>query len=1246
MTGIFEPDTEILEKFNDEKSVKLFRKLLLVESERQNIPKTTIHISTSTNLPDGGIDASITASKIQKTGLLVKGNTGFQIKSGTSFKPWNKGSIKKEIYGGKQASKKNLKPGIKQCLQKGQYVIITFGHHIDDKRYKNSIKILKKHLAVCGIKNPKIDILGSNNIADVLQSYPALVLESRGIDNPSFRTHKSWSRDKDMSYDLVKTNDYDEKIKEIQKILNDKNSARHIRTIAESGIGKTRFICEATRADKFESLVIYTKANDPKLLECVGYILSNEEIHVILVVDDCNQQQQGQLWNMLARRGKRIKLITIYNETSEPKDGDDVTYPKQPKLSDKEIEKILESSSYKIPTDKAKTYATYAGWYPRFAHMIGVNLKNNTDDISKSVNGIYDILFTGNNSRSDEIVKKRRKILRLLSLFKRFGYRDDFEEEAKTIFQLVKKVCPEITWNQFKDIIKWFEDSHILQGDKTLYISVPILQVAMWKEWWEEYSKDIPLESIFEKIPAFSQLRGWFYDMCKYAATSNKATAIVKSLLGSKGPFQKIKLLEIPGGDRFFLALSDSMPKESLNCLENVIGKKSIKKLKEFTIGRREAIYALEKSATHEELFIRSAKLLLRLAEAENETWSNNATGVFQELFSLGAGRVAPTSASPKKRLPVLQYAFNNKSKVKQNLAIKACNTALQTRHFSRMVGAEYQGLQEVTLWSPTSREELICAYNDVLDLLMKNLKKTGITEQTLIVKTVCQNARELIIIPEFTKKIISIFEKIPKSLENQELVLESINHIIQFESENLNQSIIKMLKKLEIKIIGTDYSSLMKRYVALNSRIDLFKNGKNYDEFRKKEIKKLVKISLQKNNLKAELKWLITKEAQNGYQFGYELSKADKNHRCLPMILEAHKKIKKNSDTAFIGGYFRAIFDTDVRIWESFIEKLAEDKILKKIVIEIVIRSGLSDKVGLIILELAKKSTFPLFYFDNFKYGGVRGLSEDLFLKWIEFLISKNDKKIIFTILDLFSMYFIHREDKKIPENTTYKILTDRRILHKSPEVTFGTMDEYNWSEIAKEFIKQHKTKSLELAREMISNFNSDFLGHYNSDAQKVLDQISKENPNGLWKIVSENISIPMDERTFQIRGWLRKSLFLTNVSFLEIKRWIKQDEKNRAWFIAYSSPSILNNDENNLIRKLLITFGKRKDVQRNLVSNLDTEVIMGHASIHYSNKIQMLEKLKSKENHSRIIDWIDWYISLLKKDINREKSKEEREF
>ncbi|MCE2507474.1 MAG: hypothetical protein J4F36_13620 [Nitrosopumilaceae archaeon] len=95
MTGIFEPDTEILEKFNDEKSVKLFRKLLLVESERQNIPKTTIHISTSTNLPDGGIDASITASKIQKTGLLVKGNTGFQIKSGTSFKPWNEGSIKK-----------------------------------------------------------------------------------------------------------------------------------------------------------------------------------------------------------------------------------------------------------------------------------------------------------------------------------------------------------------------------------------------------------------------------------------------------------------------------------------------------------------------------------------------------------------------------------------------------------------------------------------------------------------------------------------------------------------------------------------------------------------------------------------------------------------------------------------------------------------------------------------------------------------------------------------------------------------------------------------------------------------------------------------------------------------------------------------------------------------------------------------------------------------------------------------------
>lgn len=52
-----------------------------------------------------------------------------------------------------------------------------------------------------------------------------------------------------------------------------------------------------------------------------------------------------------------------------------------------------------------------------------------------------------------------------------------------------------------------------------------------------------------------------------------------------------------------------------------------------FEAGRRDVIWALEGLALYDDLFKPSAKLLLSLAEAENETWSNNATGVFARTY-------------------------------------------------------------------------------------------------------------------------------------------------------------------------------------------------------------------------------------------------------------------------------------------------------------------------------------------------------------------------------------------------------------------------------------------------------------------------------------------------------------------------------------------------------------------------------------------------------------------------------------
>src|SRR5712692_3209297 len=117
-------------------------------------------------------------------------------------------------------------------------------------------------------------------------------------------------------------------------------------------------------------------------------------------------------------------------------------------------------------------------------------------------------------------------------------------------------------------------------------------------------------------------------------------------------------MAEDEGGRAIFFSLSLADPPAALRLLQRTIGPKTRDELLQFEEGRRDVIWALENMALHGDLFRPAAELLLALAEAENETWSNNASGVFAGLFSLGYGEVAPTSIAPEHRLPVLTKAL------------------------------------------------------------------------------------------------------------------------------------------------------------------------------------------------------------------------------------------------------------------------------------------------------------------------------------------------------------------------------------------------------------------------------------------------------------------------------------------------------------------------------------------------------------------------------------------------------------
>src|SRR5712692_7553862 len=165
-------------------------------------------------------------------------------------------------------------------------------------------------------------------------------------------------------------------------------------------------------------------------------------------------------------------------------------------------------------------------------------------------------------------------------------------------------------------------------------------------------------------------------------------------------------MAEDEGGRAIFFSLSLADPPAALRLLQRTIGHMARDGLLQFQEGRRDVIWALENMVLHADLFRPAAELLLALAEAENETWSNNASGVFAGLFSLGYGEVAPTSLAPEHRLPVLIEALSQGGK-RADLALKAFESALSIRSITRWGGDQPFRLNErVKRWLPKTDRE------------------------------------------------------------------------------------------------------------------------------------------------------------------------------------------------------------------------------------------------------------------------------------------------------------------------------------------------------------------------------------------------------------------------------------------------------------------------------------------------------------------------------------------------------------
>ena len=238
----------------------------------------------------------------------------------------------------------------------------------------------------------------------------------------AFETYQRWDDHDQMRVPFKPGKQHVEHIRKLGDRLRKHEAAIHVHVRGEPGIGKTRLVLEAVREDDLSPLVIYcdspSKIRESALLAAI--LRDDNPFSLILVVDECDVDTRSTLWNKLKYAGPRVKLVTIYSEFDETTGN--IEYVTAPPLEDEKIIEILRE--YLPASENAKRWAEYCSGSPRVAHVVGLNLRNNPDDLTKPPDtaNIWDRFIAGPDKADTAEVQQRRVVLRSLALFKRFGF--------------------------------------------------------------------------------------------------------------------------------------------------------------------------------------------------------------------------------------------------------------------------------------------------------------------------------------------------------------------------------------------------------------------------------------------------------------------------------------------------------------------------------------------------------------------------------------------------------------------------------------------------------------------------------------------------------------------------------------------------------------------------------------------------------------------------------------------------------
>ena len=691
-----------------------------------------------------------------------------------------------------------------------------------------------------------------------------------------FLTFNEWSANLPKNSEFIHNEVIAENFSTLHQLVLDNHS---IRIIGLSGLGKTRLINEFFNPNRINngdrilaSKLLYFNCNSTANFDfnTIFQKITDAGENRILVLDNCDKSI-----HRLALSYKHIQCISIDSnpEESESDKISGVTYItiKKSDLTSV-VETLIERDFVFLNSEQKRTIKQFSQGIPLMAVLLAESVKNGEQFLGK----LNETHLLNNLLGRKGTESRNRRILQACSLFSNFGFYDELCYQLSFIASN-KSITPidgdsETIIADFKDVCTFFLKREIFERKGRFLGIRPLPLAILLTTEWLETSDTERITKIVKDIeglpePHKTKLSEALAEQMQFLGFSEKATVIIDHITCIGSPFDSTEVLNTELGSRFFRSFSQVNPVAISNALYRLFGGKSKAELLAIDRGRRNLIWALETLCFDKRSFENAIKTLYSFAVAENENYSNNATGQFLQLFHIN---LAGTEVDLNERLKIITWGLQKDHDYKQ-LAITAMDSAILTQ-VHRIVGAEYQGLSTLNDFRPSFRE-VSDYWSKILNILL-NLFKSNDQDFSNQAKAIIAGSIRIIAEARLINIALPIIEEIAEiSAYKWDECLKNLKLAMKYERTILLEKdevrILDLIKKLEHNYdFGKKYTNIYDSYFLEE---EITSSSDNLEEAVSRLVNEFVDKSI---SWKENLKIFYTSYQPYSFSFGKALGK------------------------------------------------------------------------------------------------------------------------------------------------------------------------------------------------------------------------------------------------------------------------------------------------------------------------------------------------------------------------------------